>query len=85
MCRRDSLNISAKDFAIFMSMLANGGEYKGVRLLGRKTIDLMRTNHLNEAQLRDFTNSYLAGYGYGLGVRTLIDLSLIHISTTYGE
>lgn len=70
---RANLNISAKDFAIFMSMLANGGEYHGVRLLGRKTIDLMRTNHLNEAQLRDFTNSYLAGYGYGLGVRTMID------------
>ncbi len=70
---RANLNASAKDFAIFMSMLACGGVYKGERFLGRKTIDLMRTNHLNEAQLADFTNSYLAGYGYGLGVRTLMD------------
>lgn len=70
---RAMLNNSAKDFAIFMSMLANGGVYKGERLLGRKTIDLMRANHLNAAQLKDFTNSYLAGYGYGLGVRTLMD------------
>ena len=70
---RANLSTSAKDFAIFMSMLACGGVYKGERLLGRKTIDLMRTNHLNEAQLRDFTNRDLAGYGYGLGVRTLMD------------
>lgn len=70
---RAQLNASARDFAVFMSMLAAGGVYKGQRLLGRKTIDLMRTNHLNEAQLKDFTNSYLAGYGYGLGVRTLMD------------
>jgi CubicO group peptidase (beta-lactamase class C family) len=69
---RAALNTSAKDFAIFMSMLANGGMYNGERYLGRKTIDLMRTNHLNDDQLKDFTNSYLAGYGYGLGVRTLM-------------
>jgi len=70
---RANLISSAKDFAVFMSMLANGGVYKGERFIGRKTIDLIRTNHLNEQQLRDFTNSYLAGYGYGLGFRTVID------------
>jgi CubicO group peptidase (beta-lactamase class C family) len=69
---RPSLMTSSTDMATFMSMLANGGKYKGEQLLGRKTIDLMRTNHLNDAQLKDFTNTYLAGYGYGLGVRTLM-------------
>lgn len=64
---------SANDFAVFMQMLANGGTYRGERYLGRKTIDLMRTNYLNETQLKDFHCTYLAGYGYGLGFRTLMD------------
>ena len=41
--------------------------------MGRKTIDLMRTNSLDEVQMRDFENLYNAGYGYGFGVRTLVD------------
>jgi len=73
---RANLNCSCRDFAVFMSMLANGGEYKGVKLLGRKTIDLMRTNQLGPDQLKDYweTNGVdLLGYGYGMGVRTLMD------------
>lgn len=61
------------DFTKLMQMLANGGEYNGVHILGRKTIDLMRTNGLNEVQSKDYDNLYEAGYGYGYGVRTLID------------
>jgi CubicO group peptidase (beta-lactamase class C family) len=64
---------TVRDYLRFTQMLANGGELDGVRILGRKTIDLMRRNHLNTDQLADFTNTYLAGYGYGLGVRTLMD------------
>ena len=33
---------------------------------------MLRTNHLTEAMLPDFDNDYLAGYGYGLGFRTLL-------------
>ncbi len=73
---RPSLLSSANDFAVFMQMLANGGCFKGERLLGRKTVDLLRTNYLNEVQLKDFNNNpYLAGYGYGLGFRTLMSKS----------
>ena len=45
----------------------------------------MRTNHLNEDQLRDFRNSYLAGYGYGLGVRTMMDIAGGHSNGSVGE
>ena len=72
---RANLNASARDLAVFMYMLANGGSYNGVRFLGRKTIDMMRTNQLNEAQLADYyrgNGADLLGYGYGMGVRTLI-------------
>ncbi len=72
---RANLLASSRDYVIFMQMLANGGSYKGERLLGRKTVDLLRTNYLNENQLKDFNNTYLAGYGYGLGFRTLMDKS----------
>jgi CubicO group peptidase (beta-lactamase class C family) len=34
------------DYARFYQMLLNGGELDGVRLLGRKTVELMRSDHL---------------------------------------
>ena len=64
---------NVNDYTKLFSMLANGGVFDGVRVMGRKTIDLMRTNSLDDIQMKDFTNSYNAGYGYGFGVRTLID------------
>lgn len=62
------------DYTKLMQMLACGGVYQGKRIMGRKTIDLMRTNTLTDTMIReDFSNDYLAGYGYGYGVRTLLD------------
>lgn len=61
------------DYSNLMSMLACGGTFKGERVMGRKTIDLMRSNVLTPEQMLDYTNPYEAGYGYGLGVRTLLD------------
>jgi CubicO group peptidase (beta-lactamase class C family) len=63
------------DYARFCQMLLNGGELDGVRLLGRKTVDLMTANHLSPPELSAFTSSYghyTKGYGYGLGVRVLL-------------
>ncbi len=63
------------DYTKLMQMLACGGVYHGTRIMGRKTIDLMRCNTLSDDVIRgDFSNSYLAGYGYGYGVRTMMDL-----------
>lgn len=47
----------------------------GVRLLQESTVEHIRTNALNDVQLRDFAaiGTVKPGYGYGLGVRTLID------------
>ena len=69
---RPNLLVSASDFAVFMQMLANGGTYKGKKLLGAGTVEMLHENQLNDVQLKDFTNDYLAGYGYGLGFRTLM-------------
>lgn len=62
------------DFAKFAASLSNGGlGLTGERILLPETVDLMRKNTLNENQIKTFNWPQLAGYGYGLGVRTLID------------
>lgn len=76
---------TVNDYLKFSQMLANGGVYNGQRIIGRKTIDLMRENQLTEQQLQDYTNSYLAGYGYGLGVRTLMSTAQGHSNGSVGE
>jgi CubicO group peptidase (beta-lactamase class C family) len=66
---------TVSDYARFAQMLLNGGELDGVRLLGRKTVDLMTTNHLTALELPAFASRfgyYSRGYGYGLGMRVLL-------------
>ena len=53
--------------------------------MGRKTIDLMRANQLNELQLSDFAHGPVTGYGYGLGVRTLINPVAANSNSSVGE
>jgi len=53
------------DYARFIQMMLNGGELDGVRLLSRKTVELMTADHVGE--LNQGT-----GFGLGFGVtRTL--------------
>jgi CubicO group peptidase (beta-lactamase class C family) len=53
---------TAADYLRFCRMLAGGGEVDGVRVLGRKTVELMRTNHLpGGGDLRQF--ALPGGYG----------------------
>jgi len=64
------LSSTALDFAIFQQMLLNGGEYNGVRLLGRKTIDMMRTNQIGE---QGSGSLYIPGHPdkFGLGFEVI--------------
>jgi CubicO group peptidase (beta-lactamase class C family) len=71
---------TAADYARFSQMLLNGGELQGVRLLSRKTVELMLSDHLPPgakygpntvdlgvpAPLPELGQSY----GLGVGVRT---------------
>ncbi len=61
------------DYQRFVRMLCNNGELDGERILSRKTINLMATNHLDDRQQADYSWQHHAGYGYGLGVRVMID------------
>lgn len=40
------LSSTAKDYAVFLQMYLNGGEYNGVRLLSRKTVDVILSNQI---------------------------------------
>ncbi|HWE65626.1 MAG TPA: serine hydrolase domain-containing protein [Acidimicrobiales bacterium] len=61
------------DYMAFCSMLINGGQLDGRRVLGRKTIELMTRNHLpGGATLMDlavggFGEAGFDGVGFGLG------------------
>ena len=62
------------DYIRFADAMACGGVgLTGERILSPATINLMRENHLNPRQLADLTWIQMRGYGYGLGVRTMID------------
>ncbi len=62
------------DYAKLAAALANFGlGLTGERILSRGGVELLRTDTLTEAQRVGFNWRQLVGYGYGLGVRTLID------------
>jgi len=42
------LSGTAKDYAKFCQMILNGGEFNGKRILGRKTVELMRRNQVKD-------------------------------------
>ncbi|HEX2440620.1 MAG TPA: serine hydrolase domain-containing protein [Methylomirabilota bacterium] len=65
---------TALDYYRFAAMLLNGGELDGIRILGRKTVQLMTLNHLpggqDVAQLAlpgRFADAPFHGLGFGLG------------------
>jgi CubicO group peptidase (beta-lactamase class C family) len=61
------------DYARFMQMLLNGGELDGVRILSRKTVELMMANHLNH--LPRTTLQWSESDGFGLGGAVRVDLA----------
>lgn len=74
------------DYAKFAAALANSGTgLNNNRILSSATVKLMKTNHLNEAQRQTMNWRRLRGYGYGLGVRTLIDKAESGSNSSIGE
>ena len=54
------------DYYRFAQMLANRGELDGERLLGRKTVELMASNHLRDGIYPD--GDPARGFGLGFGI-----------------
>jgi len=76
---------TVRDYSRFAQMLLHGGTLDGVRILGRKTIDLISTDHLTPEQRRSDSWDTQRGYGYGLGVRVLTNPELAGINGSAGE
>jgi CubicO group peptidase (beta-lactamase class C family) len=58
---------TARDYYLFLKMIAEGGELNGRRLLSPSTVDLMISNHLH----KDI--DFGAGVGFGLGFEVVLD------------
>ena len=63
-----------EDYSRFADAMANGGiGMTGNRILKSETIDLMRSQQMDKYVMNNnFSTAAGPGYGYGLGVRTLI-------------
>ena len=65
------LQSTAADYLRFCQMLLNDGELDGVRLLGRKTVELIRMNHISD----DWHPLERTGCGFGLGFAVVTDVA----------
>lgn len=63
---------TAADYVRFSQMLLDGGKLGDVRILSRKTVELMTQNHI--AHLADPHPNKKNEQGFGLGVRVITDL-----------
>lgn len=82
----DGLVGTAPDYLRFCQMLLNRGELDGVRLLSRKTVELMTMNHIPTGMLPLWLiNGPIAGCGFGLGFRVVIDVPGSRCLTSPGE
>jgi CubicO group peptidase (beta-lactamase class C family) len=72
---------TAEDYFKFCQMLLNGGQYNGVRILSRKTIELMTQNHLGTIPM----GFGLPDFGFGLGFLIFPDPVLAGITVSKGS
>jgi CubicO group peptidase (beta-lactamase class C family) len=80
---------TVSDYLTFCNMLLNKGASAGGQILGRKTVELMTTNHLR-GDMADmgqprFSESSYYGIGFGLGFSIMLDPAKAQILGTPGE
>jgi CubicO group peptidase (beta-lactamase class C family) len=73
------LTSTTEDYLRFCEMLRRGGEFEGARVLGPRTIALMRRNHLKDGKdltqmaIGGFSETANEGIGFGLGFASTMD------------
>ncbi len=79
------------DYQRFCDMLLDGGARDGVRIIGRKTLEFMASNHLpggvtlNELGQSTFSETAMDGMGFGLGFSVLVDPAANTAVSSAGE
>ncbi|MFL6846090.1 MAG: serine hydrolase domain-containing protein [Allosphingosinicella sp.] len=79
------------DYHRFCTMLLDGGELEGARIVSRKTIELMTANHLpggadlTEMSRSLFSEAVNAGQGFGLGFAVNLDPARTMLPGSKGE
>lgn len=79
------------DYHRFAQALCQGGEYQGQRIIGRKTLEFMRSNHLPgnrdlpSLSVGAFSETPYAGSGFGLGFSVKTDVAKSQANGSVGE
>lgn len=79
------------DYHSFAQALCQGGEYRGQRIIGRKTLEFMRRNHLPGNQdlpalsVGAFSETPYEGSGFGLGFSVKTDVAKSLTNGSEGE
>jgi len=71
---------TAADYARFCEMLLQGGQLNGIRLIAPRTVEMMRTNHVNPDPLKTMP----AGTGWGLDFQVVTDAAAAGDSVSNG-
>jgi CubicO group peptidase (beta-lactamase class C family) len=71
---------TAADYARFCEMLLQGGQMNGVRLLAPRTVEMMRTNHVNPDPLKTMA----PGTGWGMDFQVVMDAAAAGDSVSNG-
>ncbi|MGI8950018.1 MAG: serine hydrolase domain-containing protein [Chitinophagaceae bacterium] len=71
------LSSTIKDYAIFLQMMLNGGEYNSHRILGRRTVEIMTMNQIGDLNLGDNK--------FGLGFEVVTEKGEAKLGETEGS
>lgn len=67
---------TAPDYMRFAQMLANGGKWEGERIMGRRTLQLMHSNHIPAAHLAVNQRAACVGLWLWVGfTRVMMDVA----------
>lgn len=73
------------DYLAFGNFLINKGKYDGGRLLSRKTLDWMTSNHIPQSMRPLHMGPDVMDYGFGLGFRVTTSLGEARTLSSVGE
>ncbi|AEF81365.1 serine hydrolase domain-containing protein [Leadbettera azotonutricia] len=79
------LNSTMADCGRYAQMLLHDGKSGNERILSRKTLELIRASHCIPSEMASDVFPHLIGYGYGLGVRTMLDTAKAGLNGSLGE